>query len=64
VGLFSPVIDIQGGNGSEKLGFFGVTPVVQRTTYTVTNDVTDRIYNANSTTVGDCRRARYIDNGS
>ena len=27
----TPVIDIQGGNGSEKLGFFGATPVVQQT---------------------------------
>ena len=30
VTAITPVIDIQGGNGTEKIGFFGVTPVAQQ----------------------------------
>lgn len=38
-------------NSTQKLGFFGATPIVQPGTYTPTNVTTDRSYDANSTTV-------------
>jgi hypothetical protein len=39
------------GTGStQKLGFYGVTPVVRPSAYTVTNALTDRAYDANATT--------------
>ena len=38
-------------SSSPKIGIYGVTPVEQGPAYTVTNLVTDRTYDANSTTV-------------
>ena len=38
-----------GGASGQKIGFFGVTPVVQRPTYTITNLTTDKSYDANAT---------------
>lgn len=40
-----------GTGATQKIGFFGVTPVVQSSAYTVTNGTTDRTFNADSTTV-------------
>lgn len=40
-----------GTGTTQKIGFFNATPVVQRTTYTVTNGQTDRAYDANATSV-------------
>jgi len=40
---------IRGNNTG--IGFFGATPVAQLTAYTITNDTTDRAYDANATTV-------------
>jgi hypothetical protein len=34
-----------------KIGFFGVTPVVRPSAYTITNGTTDRTYDANATTI-------------
>lgn len=36
---------------TQKLGFFGKTPVVQPAAYTPTNVITDRAYDANATTI-------------
>jgi len=51
---FSTSTGTQIGTASgQKIGFWGVTPVIQRSAYTVTNHVTDRAYDANSTTVAE-----------
>jgi len=42
-----------GTASTQKLGFWGVTPVVQRSAYTVTNHITDRSYDANATSVAE-----------
>lgn len=36
---------------TQKIGFFGVTPVVQSAAYTASNVTTDRSYDANATTI-------------
>ena len=52
--VFSTSTGTQIGTASgQKIGFWGVTPVVQRSAYTVTNHVTDRSYDANATTVAE-----------
>jgi len=42
-----------GTNTSQKIGFWGVTPVTQGPAYTVTNLTPDRTYDANATTVAE-----------
>jgi hypothetical protein len=51
-GFTSPIVEVVAKNsGGDKIGFFGVAPVVQPAAYTVTNDSADRAYDANSTTL-------------
>lgn len=40
-----------GTGTTQKLGFWNTTPAVQPPAYTITNDTTDRTYDANATTV-------------
>lgn len=40
-------------NASGKVGFFGATPSVQDTGWSVTNETTDRVYDTDSTTVNE-----------
>lgn len=42
-----------GTASGQKIGFWGVTPVIQRSAYTVTNHITDRSYDANATSVAE-----------
>lgn len=42
-----------GTSSTQKLGFFGATPVVQSAAYSVTNLTTDRSYDADSTTTAE-----------
>ena len=42
-----------GTAANEKLGFFGTTPVIQPSAYTVTNPSTDRAFDVNSTSVNE-----------
>jgi hypothetical protein len=53
-GYLTPVIQaVMKNSGGNRLGFFGVTPVVQPSAYTPTNVSTDRSYDANSTTLNE-----------
>lgn len=40
-----------GTAAAQKIGFFGITPVVQPGTYAVTNEAVDRTYDANNTSI-------------
>lgn len=42
-----------GGAITSKIGFYGTTPVVQSSAYTITNVSTDRAYDANSTSINE-----------
>jgi hypothetical protein len=41
------------GGAGGGVGFYGTTPVVQSSAYSVTNVTTDRTYNADSTTINE-----------